>query len=89
MTTNPDTLYVAAAVYFPGPPAHISYYLFAVNIATTTHTSASVPSIVISGTVNGNPPANASGKAANVLPTTRQLAPLVSTGITFSVRVCC
>jgi len=61
MTTNPDTLYVAAAVYFPGPPAHISYYLFAVNIATTTHTSASVPSIVISGTVNGNPPANASG----------------------------
>jgi hypothetical protein len=69
MTINPDTLYVVAPVYFPGPPAYISYYLFAVKIATTNHTT--VPSIVISGSVTGNPPPNASstGLCASDYPT--------------------
>jgi hypothetical protein len=68
--TNPTapTLYVVAPVVTGGAPP-ISYYPFAVNIATTNHTT--VPSIPISGSATGNPPPNASttGKCTSDYPT--------------------
>jgi hypothetical protein len=70
MTTNPNTLYVVAPVLSCGGDC-ITYYLFAVNIATTNHTT--VPSIAIgqNGGVTGNPPPNAStsGKCTSDYPT--------------------
>ncbi len=50
---NPNTLYVAAAVYFSGPPAYISFYLFAVDITTGLVRGTPAP---VTGTVSGQAP---------------------------------
>jgi hypothetical protein len=63
-STNPNTLYVAAAVYFGGANPTIYFYLFAVDI--TTGQVQGTP-VIISGMANGVSP-GASGRCTSDFP---------------------